>query len=81
MIGGFTYLTDSRHNGNKGVTPICDYISITTWKAKLPQAAASLSNFFPQGKMQSFSMKYFLAIAIYIALEYTAAFEIYCMNT
>jgi len=30
-------------NGNKGVTLICDYISITTRKAKLPQGKQLLS--------------------------------------
>ena len=29
MIGGFTHSTDSSHNGNKGVTPICDYMTIS----------------------------------------------------
>ena len=36
---------------------------------------------FSPGKDAEFLMKYFLAIAIHIALEYTAAFEIFCMNT
>jgi len=81
MIGGFAYLTDSRHNGV--LHQICDYISITTWKAKLPQAEHSSfsKQYVAPGKDAEFLMKYFIAIAIHIALECTAAFESFCMNT